>query len=89
MIVLPLILMITVLMVPNQLIKNFDRFTGEQFDLSFRTRWEIWRTQAHIFQDFPISGSGFGTLPHIARRYQTFRWTYRLVHSESDYMQLL
>ncbi|MBN1550847.1 O-antigen ligase family protein, partial [bacterium] len=58
---LPLVLVLMVMMVPDQISRNFSRFTGEQFDLSFQTRWEIWRTQGHIFQDFPAVGSGFGT----------------------------
>lgn len=56
---------------------------------SFQIRTEIWKTSWHIVQDFPICGSGLGTFAHLARRYQTFRWQYRLHYSESDWLQFL
>jgi len=86
---LPLVAVMLLMIVPEQFIASLTRFSEQQFDPSFQVRWEIWRTQGHIFQDFPIGGSGFGAFSHLARRYQTFRWSHRLAHSESDFMQLL
>jgi putative inorganic carbon (HCO3(-)) transporter len=86
---LPVVAVMMMMIVPEEFIASLTRFTEQQFEPSFRVRWEIWRTLGHIFQDFPILGSGFGTFSHLARRYQTFRWFYRLAHSESDFMQLL
>jgi O-antigen ligase len=88
-IVLPLVIGTVAVMVPEQFMANLNKFTEPQFDPSFRTRWEIWRTQWHIFLDFPLVGSGLGTFSNLAQRYQTFRWSYRLAQSESDVMQLL
>lgn len=87
-ILLPVLMLSLVLVAPAEIFSKLERFTGEQIDTSFQIRWEIWRTQGHIFQDFPLLGTGWGTLAHIARRYQTFRWALRLAHSESDVVQL-
>jgi O-antigen ligase len=88
-IMFPLTLGIVGVLAPMQMSRHVDRFTEQQLEPSFHLRWEIWATQGQIVQDFPIVGSGFGTFPHIARRYQTFVWDRRLVHSESDFLQLL
>ncbi|MCP4400582.1 MAG: O-antigen ligase family protein [bacterium] len=88
-VLLPLIGIAIALLVPVHLLTSLERFHEERLDPSFRVRSEIWRTQWHIFQDFPIFGAGFGSFPHLARRYQTFLWNMRLYYSESDLMQLL
>ena len=86
---LPIIGIFIALLVPMDLLGSLERFHGEQLNPSFRVRSEIWRMQWRIFQDFPVFGSGFGSFPHLARRYQTVLWNMRIYYSESDFMQLL
>jgi putative inorganic carbon (HCO3(-)) transporter len=86
---LPIVCVLAVFMLPAQLFSSLHRFNEQQLDPQFQVRWEIWRTQGHIFRDFPLVGSGFGTFSHLAQRYQTFHWGLRLFYSESDVMQIL
>ncbi len=86
---LPVAFGITVAANPDLISRRLSTLKQLDTDLSFRARWELWKTAGHIFQDFPIVGSGFGTFSHLARRYQTFRSETFFRYPENDYLQLL
>lgn len=86
---LPLVLILTAIIAPTLLVNHVERFAESELEHSIQIRWEIWHTSWNIFEDFPVFGSGLGTFAHLARRYQTFRWQYRLHYSESDWLQFL
>jgi O-antigen ligase len=87
---LPIVVGATALMSPNILVQALKRFTGLQFEQSFLFRWELWKSAAHIFRDFPIIGSGLGTFTHLGQRYRTFREQLQhYQYAENDYLQFL
>ncbi len=86
----PLAIGITVIIGQDILIQRLSTLTRIETDSSFRVRLEFWKAAGHIFEDFPVVGSGFGTFAHLSKRYRTFR--VQLRHSrypENDYVQLL
>ena len=86
---LPLVIGIVMLMNPDLIGERLQTLKQLEEDSSFRVRWELWKSATHIFQDFPLTGSGLGTFSHLARRYRTFRGDVRFNYPENDYLQLL
>jgi O-antigen ligase/Tfp pilus assembly protein PilF len=52
-------------------------------------RLYIWRDVLNIIRDFPVAGTGFGTLENIYPRYRTITATGVLDHAHNDYLELL
>ncbi len=72
---------------PNIVQKHTSRFV--EMERSAQIRNEIWKSAWHIFQDFPVFGSGLGTYRHLSRRYKTFQGALAFEYSHNDYAQLL
>ena len=49
----------------------------------------MWSDTLRLAADFPLFGSGFGTLAEIYPRYQTVYAGMRVVHAHNDWVQLL
>lgn len=86
-VVLPLAFGASVLLRPAAMLPRLKSLTEPE--LSWQMRRELWRTALLIFQDFPATGSGLGTLGHIHPRYRTFRSTMHFDYAHNDYVQLL
>ncbi len=79
-------LIITTLLIPDQFLAMLTRFEEQPFESSFGVRWAIWRGQMQMILDYPLFGTGFGTLSHLMRRYQQVLFA-QLAYSESDVIQ--
>jgi|Deesub1362B_J571_1020462.scaffolds.fasta_scaffold00082_48 O-antigen ligase/tetratricopeptide (TPR) repeat protein len=58
---------------------------GEISDL----RPQIWRDSLQIIDDFPLTGTGFGTYMKIYPSYRTVGGTKKVDHAHNDYIELL
>jgi len=52
-------------------------------------RIEIWKNSIAIIKDFPLTGSGFGSLSSIYPKYETEWAELRVIYSHNDYIQLV
>ena len=81
---------LTIFLNPDILTQRIYTFNSLESDSSFQVRRELWRSALHIFQDYPINGSGLGSFTHLNPRYRTFRDHLRhYEYAENDYVQLL
>ena len=71
------------------IISRFHTLTQLEQEQSFLLRQQVWADTLHIFRDFPVFGSGFGTFSHIFPQYQTFSSGLTFFYAENDYLQLL
>ena len=86
----PLSIVITFSINPDLVQKRLPTLRALESDSSFQVRWELWRSAVHIFQDYPLTGSGSGTFKHLNPRYRTFRTKlFHFHYAENDYVQLL
>lgn len=69
----------------------FDRFSkirDPQGNIE-ASRQTIWKDTAAIIKDFPVTGTGFGTLVNIYGKYRTLEGESVLYHAHNDYLELL
>lgn len=52
-------------------------------------RQTIWKDTAAIIRDFPVTGTGFGTLVNIYGKYRTLEGESVLYHAHNDYLEVL
>lgn len=58
-------------------------------DTSFYVRQQLWKSALHIFQDYPLLGSGLGAYAHLSSQYRPFLSNTHFHHPENDYLQFL
>ena len=73
----------------EKILPRLETLTQERVDASVAVRQKLWQDAVHIFQDYPVVGSGSGTFSHLFRRYRSFRSTFIYEYAENDYLQLL
>jgi O-antigen ligase/tetratricopeptide (TPR) repeat protein len=88
-VVVPIVLGIVVMIGQDTFFQRLGTIPEMEAQDSFRWRWEFWRSAVHIFQDFPVLGSGLGTFAHLSDRYQTIRHSFRYLFPENDYLHLV
>jgi O-antigen ligase len=70
--------------------KAIERFsTAPLKDVSLARRISMFRGAAHVFLDYPVKGSGLGTLITIFPRYETAYDGYVIAHVHNDYIETL
>jgi O-antigen ligase len=68
----------------------FTRFLGTPIAEDPTTgRAHFWSTTLHVIRDYPLMGSGFGSLGAVYTRYDTKNGLYRLEQAHNDYLQTL
>ena len=68
--------------------ERFGQLKNAQGDIS-ELRFEIWKDSSHIVQDFPLTGTGFGTFVNIYPKYRTIPGDGIADHAHNDYIELL
>lgn len=70
--------------------KVLERFTQvHSGEASLKRRWTMTVGTFHIFLDYPIVGTGLGTLVDIYPRYETYYDGKIVDHAHNDYVELL
>jgi tetratricopeptide (TPR) repeat protein len=72
----------------SPVVERFEKVTLSGWESSL-LRPVIWNDIVHLAGDFPITGSGFGTLADVYPKYQSISGPGTLVHAHSDYLELL
>ena len=67
----------------------FDRLDSITDSATVAARTGIWSDTLRLATDFPVFGSGFGTLAEVYPRYQTVHAGLRVDHAHNDWVQLL
>ncbi len=56
---------------------------------SFEDRWTIWVNTFRIIKDYPLFGTGLGTLVQVFPMYRSFHIRGLVTHAENDFLQLI
>jgi O-antigen ligase len=56
---------------------------------SFEDRWTIWVNTFQIIKDYPLFGTGLGTLVQVFPMYRSFHIRGLVTHAENDFLQLI
>ena len=67
----------------------FDRLGTITDAKTVTARTGIWSDTLRLAADFPLFGSGFGTLAEVYPRYQSVYTGQRVIHAHNDWVQLL
>ncbi|MDM8556740.1 O-antigen ligase family protein [Desulfococcaceae bacterium HSG7] len=72
----------------DAIVTKFALISGPQGDLS-SMRLIFWKDCLDIIKEFPLTGTGMGTLVSIYPSYRTFPGNALLTHAHNDYIELL
>ncbi len=70
------------------IIEKFESVRNKQGDIS-DMRLQIWKDSSHIIQDFPLTGTGFGSFIDIYPKYRTIKGDNIVEHAHNDFIELL
>ena len=72
----------------DQIIERFAKLKNAQ-GIIYEFRVEFWKDSQDIFKQYPITGSGIGTFPHVYPLHRSFTQPFFLSHAHNDYLELL
>jgi O-antigen ligase/Tfp pilus assembly protein PilF len=71
----------------NSVFERFESIRNAQGDIS-ELRFEIWKDSINIIKDFPVTGTGFGSLISVYPKYRTISGAGIVDHAHNDYIEL-
>ena len=72
----------------DQVIERFAKLKNAQ-GIIYEARLDFWQDSQNIIKQYPVTGSGIGTFPHVYPLHRSFTSPYFLSHAHNDYLELL
>jgi O-antigen ligase/Tfp pilus assembly protein PilF len=71
----------------DPIFKRFEKMRNVSSDVS-EVRLTVWKDSSHIIEDFPVTGTGFGSFVNIYPKYGTYAGEAVVDHAHNDYIEL-